>query len=143
MASHIEDLLDLDTDINEIWEELSEKCPELTEQLKERMAVVDETVRLAKVELRKRGPGAHKFGEHTFSVKKGGVSTSFDAVDVSMLAEERGETQLLLDSGFLHYSVNSSQFTRIPRHLQGVYGELRETKNKTEAVYLPKTLCRF
>jgi hypothetical protein len=141
--SAIEELTELHENIEEAWEALSARSPDLAKSLREMLEDAPKAAEAAKRELRTLGAGSHTFGDGlTFRVTPGPTKIVFDAEDVVMEAEDGGHVDTLLATGFLKYSVDAKQLERLPADLRAIYSGLGATKVGTARVSLPKNLCK-
>lgn len=138
--SAIEELLELSESLENTWNALHDVAPELTDKLRELLKSVGDAENKAKTELRTLGAGNHTFGDFSFSVRPGPKKSVFDMEEVLMEAEDYGHLDALLDAGFLTYTVNGDQLSRLPDELRAVYSKFEKTKIGTARVHLPKNL---
>lgn len=138
----IEQLVTLSEAIKDLWEELESVAPETTLKLKELLDSVPGMQEAAKRDLRTLGAGTHEFGDFQFQVKPGTTKKVFDIDDVLFEAEDNGQMEVLLDAGFLKYTVDDKQLARLPADIRAVYAGLATDKTSTPRVYLPKNLCK-
>lgn len=140
--SALAELMDIRSNIEELWAKLADIAPEETELLRSLLSSVESAVTATKSELREAGPGAYEADGLRFSVRPGPSKVVFNTEDVIMEAEEEGHLEQLLEAGFLCYSVNPTQLDRLDPELRAVYSKFSSTKEGTPRVYLPKDLWK-
>lgn len=119
---------------------LRAEMPEVMRELDEAEQALPKVQEEAKVVLRLLGPGNHEIGGHVISVKKPASRVEVDIEGILERAEERGETQLLLDAGVLKYDVQAHQIGRLDGKQKAIYeGYLKEVSG-TSSVTLPPDL---
>jgi len=135
-------LVALDKAISDLWEDLAEVAPEATKQLREYLTEAPKAIEAAKKELRSMGKGKHQIGDVCFKVSGAGTKTVFNLDDVIFEAEDNGHLGVLIDAGFVKYSIDAKQLERLPPQILPIYQELATTTEGTLRVSIPANLCK-
>lgn len=140
VQAKVDELLDLKDELIECDEMLRARYPDMFERMDELAKQMPGLQAEIKDLTRQLGKGTHDFGRTTILVKKASVKQVVDLEGIIERAEERGETQALLDAEVLKYSVNSHQIERLEGTMKAVYRGYISEKVGTSGVVMPPEL---
>jgi hypothetical protein len=136
----VEELVEVSNRIREIQECLNMSEPELCAELKQLEAKKQELSAEAKTELREKGIGSWTIGGRVFKVASGGTKKVYRTAEIEELAEERGDTELLMQYRVFTRQVDPSQISRLPEEVRARYESLCDVVTQTVRVSFPKDL---
>lgn len=136
----VEELVEVSNRIREVQECLNMSEPELCEELKRLQARKEELSAEAKTELRGKGIGSWTVGGRVFKVASGGTKKVYRIAEIEELAEERGDTELLMQYRVFTRQVDASQISRLPEEVRAHYENLCDVVTQTSKVSFPKDL---